>query len=470
MPLRKEAVVKPLERTLDASALSGFRDVFSGEIVMPEDSDYDRARAVWNATADRYPALIARCSAAGDVITAVRFAREQDLLVAVRGGAHSYPGFSTCDGGIVIDLSPMRGVRVDPERRIARASGGALLGELDQEAQAFGLSCPNGVVSHTGVAGLTLGGGLGRLMRKHGLTIDNLLSVELVTADGRLLRASEDENADLFWGIRGAGANFAVATSFEFRLHPVGPEVVAGMVAYSVEQVHEVAALFHEYATTSSDDVTASMGFGTAPAEPPFPAAVAGLPIVTVGATHAGSLADAERELRRLRDLDPLVDTFGPASYLDLQRSGDDYYAWGKRNYWKGLLLTGLADEAIDVFLEQLAKAPGPNCGFGLMTMGGAVARVPEDATAFSGRNARLWLVVEALWLNPAEDDRHFAWGRAAMKAVRPFATSANYVNDLGRSGDLRAAYGDAKYERLVALKRAYDPDNFFRLNQNIQP
>ena len=436
---------------------------------MPRDPSYQRARAVWNATADRYPAIVARCTSVADVVAAVRFGRDQDLVVAVRGGAHSYPGFSTCDGGIVIDLSPMRGVHVDAERQLARANGGALLGELDQAAQVFGLACPNGAVAHTGVAGLTLGGGLGRLMRKHGLTIDNLFSVELVTADGRVLRASTDENADLFWGMRGAGANFGVATSFEFRLHPVEREVFAGMVAYPVERAGEIAAVFQDYAASAPDEVTASMGFKTAPAEPPFPPEIAGLPIVTVGATHV-STADAEGDLKPLRDRSPIVDTFAPISYVELQRTADDYYAWGKRNYWKGLFLTALADEAIDVVREQLAKAPSRSCGFGLMTMGGAVARVSEGSMAFSGRNARLWLLIEALWLDPAEDDLHFAWGRDAMQAVRPFATSVNYVNDLGQSGDLRAVYGDAKYERLVALKRAFDPGNLFRLNQNVPP
>jgi FAD/FMN-containing dehydrogenase len=465
-------MARPVERTPDAPPLSAFRDAFLGEIVLPADPGYDRARAVWNATADRSPAVIVRCTGAADVLAAVRFAREQELLVAVRSGGHSYPGFSTCDGGIVIDLSPMRGVRVDPDRRVARANGGALLGELDHEAQAFGLACPNGQVSHTGVAGLTLGGGLGRLMRKHGLTIDNLVSVDVATADGRLVRASEDEHPDLFWGLRGAGANFGVATSFEFRLHPVGPIVSTGMLVYPIERAHEVAAVFGDYATTAPDEVTASMGYGVAPTGPPFPPEVAGRPMVAVNVTHVGSLADAQRDSRPFRELRPVLDTLGPQSYLAMQRMNDEYHAWGKRNYWKGLLLTALHDQAVDVFIEELAKAPGPTCGFGLMTIGGAVGRVPEDAMAYSGRDAALWLLTEALWLHPAEDDAHFGWGRAAMARLRRFAGPVNYVNDLGEPGGnaTRDAYGDAKYERLVRLKRTWDPDNVFRLNQNIQP
>jgi FAD/FMN-containing dehydrogenase len=458
------------ESALDASALSSFRDAFSGDVVLPDDSDYDGARRVWNATADRHPAVVARCAAEADVAAAVRFAREHDLLVAVRGGAHSYPGFSTCDGGIVIDLSPLRGVRVDPEQRTALVAGGSLLGELDREAQAYGLVCPSGVVAHTGVAGLTLGGGFGRLMRKHGLTIDNLLAVELVTADGSVVRASERENPDLFWGLRGAGANFGIATSFEFRLHPLGHDVMAGIVAYPIDRAHEIGALFREYVASAPSDVSVSLGVGIAPTEPPFPAELAGQPMVVLSATHFGDPGSAERVLAPIRETGPLVDTFGLVSFFELQRSQDDYYGWGNRNYWKGLLLTDFGGSLIDVFVEELTKAPGSTCAFGVMAMGRAVGDVDEGATAFSGRNAQFWLLVESLWRDVSEDGAYFGWGRAAMDALRPLAAAANYVNDLGRSGDLRSVYGDAKYERLVALKRDWDPNNVFRLNQNIQP
>ena len=455
---------------LSATTLAELRARFSGEIVVPGDPDYDAARAVWNATVDRRPAVVARCRSSADVADALRFARGQDLPVAVRGGAHSYPGFSTLDDGVVIDLSPMRDVQVDPVGRLARAGGGALLADLDGATQAFGLACPSGAVSHTGVAGLTLGGGIGRLVRRHGMTIDNLQSVELVTADGELARANEEENAELFWGIRGAGANFGVVTSFEYRLHAVGPEVFAGAAIYPVARAHQLAALLLEQVDSLSDDVTPSVGLSTAPSAPPFPVELAGGPAASVGATHVGDVAAAERELEPFRALGPVADTFGPQSYLDLQRAQDERYAWGKRNYWKGLLLARLDAAAIDVLLERLAAAPSSGCGFGLIVLGGAAGRVPDEATAFSGRAARLWLLVEALWLDPAEDEAHFAWGRAALDAVRPYATSVNYVNDLGRSGDLRAAYGEAKYERLVALKRIWDADNVFRLNQNIAP
>jgi FAD/FMN-containing dehydrogenase len=453
-------------------ALAAFRERLRGQVVLPGDPGYDRARAVWNATADARPALVARCAGADDVVAAARFAREQDLLVAVRGGGHSYPGFSTCDGGMVIDLSPMGRVEVDPAGRVATAAGGALLGELDRQAQASGLACPTGHVSHTGVGGLTLGGGVGRLSRRHGLTLDNLLAVDLVTADGERIRVDADREPELFWGLRGAGANFGIATSFELGLHPVGPAVLAGIAVYPIERAREVAAAFTDAMAAAPDDVTAGLGWFVAPTGPPFPAPVAGRPVVVVNATHAGPPATAERDLVPLRALGPVLDTFAARSYLELQAESDHHYRWGRRNYWKGLLLEALAAEAVDRIGELVAAAPGRDCGVGLLSLGGAFGRVPEDATAFSGRGARLWLITEAVWDDPAEDPARIAWGRQAMAALRPFATTVNYVNDLGQLDQdaIRAAYGPAKYDRLAALKRAWDPDNVFRRNQNIRP
>jgi FAD/FMN-containing dehydrogenase len=453
-------------------ALDALRERFRGRVVAPGDPGYDRARAVWNATADGRPAVVARCAVAEDVVAAVRFAREQELLVAVRGGGHSYPGFSTCDGGVVIDLSPMAAVRVDPGRRVARAAGGALLGELDRQAQAFGLACPTGHVSHTGVGGLTLGGGVGRLTRRHGLTLDNLLAVELVTADGGRVRADAGTEPELFWALRGAGANFGVATAFELALHPVGPEVLAGIAVYPIERAREVAAAFAAWMADAPDELTAGMGWFVAPPGPPFPPAVAGRPVVVVNATHAGLLPGAEADLAPLRALGPALDTFAPRPYLALQAESDDHYRWGRRYYWKGLLLESLAAGAVDRIGALLGAAPGPDCGVGLLSLGGAFGRVPEDATAFSGRSAALWLIAEAVWDDPAEDPPRIAWGRDAMAALRPFATSVNYVNDLGQLDQdaVRSAYGPAKYDRLVALKRTWDPANVFRRNQNIRP
>ena len=453
-------------------AVAALRERFRGQVVLPDDPAYDRARAVWNATADARPAVVARCADAGDVVAAVRFAREWDLLVAVRGGGHSYPGFSTCDGGIVIDLSPMADVHVDPDRRLATAAGGALLGELDRRAQASGLACPTGHVSHTGVGGLTLGGGVGRLTRRHGLTLDNLAAVELVTAEGERVRADPGSEPELFWGLRGAGANFGIATAFELGLHPVGPRVLAGIAVYPIERAQEVAAAFTACMAAAPDEVTAGLGWLLAPPGPPFPPAVAGRPVVVANATHAGPLAGAERDLAPLRALGPALDTFAPRRYLDLQAESDDHYRWGRRYYWKGLLLEALAGAAVDRIGDLLAAAPGPDCGVGLLSLGGAFGRVAEDATAFSGRSATLWLITETVWDDQAEDPARIAWGRDAMAALRPFATSVNYVNDLGQLDQdaVRGAYGPAKYDRLVALKRTWDPDNVFRRNQNIRP
>lgn len=464
-------MVKELGRRIDEAALSGFRERFAGDVILPIDVGYDDARAVWNGIIDRRPAVVARCTGAADVIKAVRFAREQELLVAVRAGGHSVGGFSTCDGGIVIDLSRMRGARVDPQTQVARVNGGALTSELDHEAQAFELACPVGYVGHTGVAGLTLGGGMGRLQRKHGLTVDNLISVDVVTADGQLIQASEENNAELFWGLRGAGANFGIVTSFEFRLHAVGPIVTHGMVAHPMERARAAAGLFRDYAAAAPDDAMITMGVMIAPAEAGFPEGIVGDPVVVLAATHCGSPEKAEQDLQPLRGLDPLVDTFVPKDYLSLQAIGDEDMGWGRRFYMKGAYLDSLSNEVIDVALEQIAKAPG-DCSIPIWAQGGALGRVRDDAMAFTGRDAAFWMGTEAFWEDPAVDDAHIAWGRSAMDALKPFATSGHYVNDHVESGDdiVRATYGVAKYDQLVTLKRKYDPDNVFRMNQNIKP
>jgi FAD/FMN-containing dehydrogenase len=423
--------------------------------------------------ADRRPALIARCEGVDDVVAAVRFAREQDLVVSVRGGGHSVAGFSTCDGGIVIDLSRMNGVTVDPKRRIARADGGAHLSRLDREGQAFGLACPVGVVGHTGVGGLTLGGGMGRLQRKHGFTIDNLLSVDLVTADGRQLHASNDENADLFWGVRGAGANFGVVTSFEFQLHPIGPTITQGWVAFPIERSREVAAMARDFLASAPDEVFLNMAFGMA-TNPPFPSSLAGTNVVFVGATHSGSPDDAATHLRPLREgMEPLTDTFAPKPYLSVQGMNDDTMSWGKRFYMKGGFLAELGDEPIDALAAEAMDVPaGGDCSISMWAQGGAISRVPDGATAFTGRTAPWSMTFEAQWEDPALDQPHVAWSRRAMAALQPFTAVGGYANDKVESdiGTVRGVYGDDKYDKLVRLKRTYDPDNVFRLNQNIRP
>ena len=454
--------------------LRDFADTFAGEVVLPGDPEYDSARVVWNGMVDRRPAVVARPTGAADVIAAVRFAREQDLVIAVRSGGHSISGLSTCDDGIVIDLSRMRGVQVDSERRTARAHGGALLQELDHEAQAFGLVCPVGVISHTGVAGLTLGGGMGRLQRKFGLTIDNLLSADVVTADGRLVRASEEENAELFWGLRGAGANFGIATSFEFRLHPLDPVITFGSVIHPVDRAGELASLVSEAVEAGPDELWLSFGIGLAIPAESFPPEVAGGPVALVSALHCGSVEHAERDLAGLRAFGPpVVDSIEARPYLEVQQRNDEAMAWGRRFYMKSAYLPALKENVVSLGVEHVSRVPeGADGGVSAWAWGRAIAEVRDEDTAFTGREAAFWIAAEILWEDPALDERCREWGRAVMADMAPFASEGRYVNDVAESGEAvtRAIYGNPKYERLVALKRAWDPDNVFRLNHNVRP
>jgi FAD/FMN-containing dehydrogenase len=453
------------------NGLDNFRQSFHGEIVLPSDPAYHDARRVWNGMIDRRPAMVVRPTGSDDVVAAIRFARDSDLLIAVRGGGHSMPGHGTCDDGVVIDLSHMRGATVDPEARLARVNGGALLGELDVAAQAYGLVCPVGVVSHTGVGGLTLGGGMGRLQRKHGFTIDNLQGVDVVTADGRLVHASADENGDLFWALRGAGANFGVVTSFEFKLHPYDGVLTVASVTYPMAKIRDAWALYRNFSANASDD-TSLLTFGIAVAGADGPEGFRGQPVVTVSAFHSGDQKAAERELQALATFgEPIARKFEQQAYIDVQRMYDEELGWGHRIYTKGGFTDDLPDEALDRLAAHFRDATVAN-GFGSWAQGGAVGRLPEESTAFTGRSARFQMSSESSWDDPAEDERHIAWGRAAFAIVEPFSRTGRYVNDVSESGgDLgRWIYGDEKYDRLVAVKRAWDPDNVFRLNQNIKP
>jgi FAD/FMN-containing dehydrogenase len=450
----------------DVKGIDSLRKTFTGEIILPSERGYDEARAVWNKVFDRRPAIVVRPRHADDVTAALRFAREEELLVAVRCGGHSIPGLSTCDDGIVIDLSAMRGATVDPELRTARVNGGALLAELDEAAQAHGLVCPVGVVSHTGVAGLTLGGGMGRLQRRFGLTIDNLVSVELVTADGRRVQASEDEHPELFWGMRGAGPNFGIVTAFEYRLHPLDHAITFGTVTHPVERARDLAGLFRELAESGPDELFLS--FGTAKDRSGDDA----FAFLTV--LHSGPPDRAERELAGVRAFGPPVrDSIRAMPHLAAQHLNDETQDWGHRFYMKSAFMPAFPDEAVDLCVEHASRAPhGADCEFSVWAWGRAIADVPEDATAFTGREAAVWLAAEALWDDEALDEQCRAWGRDALADLAPFASSGRYVNDVAEvgAGLARMVYGDAKYERLVALKRAWDPDNVFRLNQNIRP
>ena len=439
---------------------------FTGEIVRPDDPGYDAARMVWNSMIDRRPALIVRPTGTDDVVAALRFAREQDLVVAVRCGGHSIPGFSTCDDGIVIDLSPMRGADVDPERRTARVRGGSLLAELDDAAQAHRLVCPVGVVSHTGVAGLTLGGGMGRLQRKLGLTIDSLLAVELVTADGRVVRASEDENPELFWGMRGAGANFGIVTTFEFLLHPFEGPVTHGTVTHPIERVDELAERYHELVEDGPDELWTSFGMAVGRDDRG--------PVASVSVLHSGSPVDAERDLAVLRTLDdPLEDSVEAKPYLTSQRLLDAPMEWGQRFSMKSSFLASLPLALMRDWADQVSRVPdGAEGGFSVWAWGRAIAAVSEEETAFTGRDAAFWAGAEIAWDDDALDDACRSWARAAVDSAAPHASVGRYVNDVTEVGGAvaRMIYGEAKYERLVALKREWDPDNVFRLNQNITP
>jgi FAD/FMN-containing dehydrogenase len=443
--------------------LSSFRETFAGEIVLPADPGYEDARRVWNGMVDRRPAIVVRPTSVDEVIAAIRYAREQDLVIAVRCGGHSIPGLSTCDDGIVIDLSAMRGAEVDPEAKTACVAGGALLGELDAAAQEHGLVCPVGVVSHTGVAGLTLGGGMGRLMRRFGLTVDNLASVELVTADGRLVRASEDEHPDLFWGLRGAGANFGIVTSFEFRLHPLDHPITFGTVEHPLDRARELAALWRDLSENGPDELFLSFGTDNT-----------GDGAAYVTALHSGSVAQAERDLAELRAFGPPVtDSIAPQAYLETQGLYDEPHGWGHRFYMKSAFLPALPDAAVDVCVEHATRAPnGSESSFSTWAWGRRISDVAEDESAFTGREAAAWLAAESMWDDPELDEQCRSWARGALADLAPFASDGRYVNDVVEVGAdvARTIYGDAKYDRLVALKREWDPDNVFRLNQNIRP
>ena len=443
---------------------------FSGELIRPGDAHYDEARAVWNGAIDRRPAVIARCAGADDVAAAIRLARDRDLPLAVRGGGHSVGGLSVCDGGVVIDLSPLRAVAVDPVGRTARAGGGVLWGELDAATAAHGLATVGGIVTHTGIAGLTLGGGIGWLMRKHGAVVDNLLAADLVTADGERLRATDDP--ELFWGLRGGGGNFGIVTSFEYRLHEVGT-VLAGPMYFALEAAPEVLRRYRDFAADAPDELTTIVNLRPAPPLPLIPSEFHGRPVLSVGVCYSGALERGEELLRELRGLEPLVDAIGPRPYTELQRLFDPTVPHGWHYHWKTCELPPLEDRAIDILCEQAARITSPRSYIIVFQLGGAVARTPTGATAFAQRDAAHNVNVNAVWL-PGDPDaeRHVRWADETYTALTPVARGRAYVNFLAREAQerVREAYGAETYARLAALKRRYDPENVLRLNQNVRP
>jgi FAD/FMN-containing dehydrogenase len=458
--------------TLATPALAQLREQLAGDVILPADTGYDEARRVWNAMIDRRPAALVRPATVAGVQAAIRFAREQGIDLAIRSGGHS--NHSTTDGGIVLDLSLMRGVSVDPGTRMARANGGALLSELDTAAQAHGLVCPVGVVGHTGVAGLTLGGGMGRLQRKFGLTIDNLRAVEIVTADGHVVRASEMSEPDLFWGMRGAGANLGVVTAFEFELQPFSGTLHRGTRIYPGSDIHAVWAMLDAAADDLAEDVSLVVVIARAEPASDYPESIGGRPVVIIGYNHAGEASTVERDLAFLdRGPAPAVRSDTSLRYLDVQVSGDDAMGWGKRTYITGGMTNGLRPAVLDALIAQVERAPLPECGFGLTVQRGAIARVSDEATAWPARQARFEMSADAgSWTDPALDGSAIEWCDEVMAITAPDAAPGRYVNEVSESGDgvVRSIYGEAIYRRIADLKRAWDPDNVFRLNHNVPP
>ena len=452
---------------LDQSAIQDFKANLRGTLLQPADADYDQARKVWNAMIDKRPALIARCAGVADVIQSVNFARTHNLLVAVRGGGHNVGGNAVCDGGLTIDLSPMKGVRVDPARRIARAEAGLIWREFDRETHAFGLATTGGQISATGIAGLTLGGGWGYLARRYGLSCDNLASVDIVTADGQLLTASAAENSDLFFGVRGGGGNFGVVTSFEYRLHPV-TSVLAGIIAYPFQKAREVLNLFRELTRDAPDELASGVVLISLPD---------GTPVAGIVLCYSGPLTEGERLLKPLRTFGPpLIDQIATIPYTAAQQLIDGFYPPGLQNYWKASFLKKINDEVIETMLDFCSRRPSPMC-HGLIEhqLGGAVSRADRDATAFAHRDVEYSFMALGVCATPGEVEKCAQWAREFWGAMQPSSTGAVYVNYLGREADegpdrIKAAYGPEKYARLVALKNRYDPSNQFRLNQNIKP
>ena len=447
---------------VDNKRIQELRDSLRGRLLLPNDEGYDGARKVFNGIIDKRPALIVRCAGVADVISAVHFARETDMRVAIRGGGHNVAGNAVCNDGLVIDLSEMKSVRVDPGNRTARAGGGATWGDFDHETQAFGLATTGGIVPSTGIAGLTLGGGIGYLNRKYGLSCDNLLSADVVTADGRFLKASADENEDLFWGVRGGGGNFGVVTSFEYRIHPVGP-VLGGEIIYPLDRAKEVLRFYRDWSITAPDEVRADATLLSGPDGP----------ALAIIVCYCGAIEEGESVLQPLRSFgSPMVDTVAPVTYATVLNLLTKVFRPGLLHYWKAGLFRAFSDNAIEGIVDFFAGAvPAPFAAVAIEHLGGAVSRVGAQETAFSQRHAQHSVLVVRMWQNPAESDENIDWGRRCYRAAEPFLEEGVYVNYLGDEGEARAraAYG-LNYERLVKLKNKYDPTNFFRLNQNIKP
>jgi len=457
---------------LSSNAIEELKAATRGKVLLPGDSGFDEARRIWNAMIDRRPAMIVRCAGVADVRRAVAFARDNDLLLAVRGGGHNIAGSAVCDDGLVIDLSPMKSVRVDAATRRAYVEPGATLGDFDHEAQGFGLATPLGINSTTGVSGLTLGGGFGWLSRKYGMSVDNLVSADVVTADGELVHASADAHEDLFWAIRGGSGNFGVVTMFEFQLHPVGPEVFGGLVVLPLEQAKDALVKYRAAVDAMPEELSVWAVLRLAPPLPFLPPEVHGKPIVAFAICYTGAVEEgpsAVEEVRRFGT--PYGEHLGPMPYATWQKAFDPLLAPGARNYWKSHNLAELPDGLLDAAIDAIGKLPSPQCEIFFGLIGGQTSRVAVDATAYPNRDAKYVMNVHGRWNDASEDERCIAWARAFFEAAAPFALGSVYVNFLTEDETERvgAAYGP-NLERLVAVKTRYDPHNLFRHNQNIKP
>jgi len=460
--------MKPFEK----AKMDEFKVQFRGDVVVPGDASYDEVREIWNAMIDRTPAMIARCASPEDVVQAVKFARQNELLVSIRGGGHNIAGNAVCDDGLMIDLSLMKNVQVDLNARRATVDPGCILADFDAAAQAHGLATPLGINSTTGVAGLTLGGGFGWLSRKYGMTVDNLLSANVVLADGKQVRASEKENADLFWGLRGGGGNFGIVTSFEFQLHPVGPNVLSGLIVFPFDQAKSVITQFARFTETMPDELNVWMVTRKAPPLPFLQADVHGKEMVALALCYVGDPAEGEKLIEPLRGFGTAHgEHVGVQPYVAWQQAFDPLLARGARNYWKSHNFSKLSDGAIDAIIEYAAKLPSPHCEIFVGSIGGQTARVAADAMAYSSRDANYVMNVHGRWESAAEDDRCIAWAREFFAKSQPFASAGAYINFLTEDESDRVAFAYGKvYDQLVALKKKYDPTNFFRMNQKIRP
>lgn len=458
--------------TVDAAALETLSTQIRGTVLREGDAGYDGARSIWNDMIDRRPGLIACCVGASDVVAAVNFARENGLLVSVRGGGHNIAGSAICEGGLVIDLSMMKSVRVDVAARRAWVGPGATLVDVDRETQAFGLALPTGINSTTGIAGLTLGGGFGWITRKYGLTIDNLVSADVVTAHGKLLRASETENADLFWALRGGGGNFGVVTGFEFKLHRFGPQVLSGLVVHPFADAGKVLREYRAALETAPDELTCWVVMRQAPPLPFLPAEWHGKEVLVLAMCYCGDIEAGEKATQKLRAIGtPIADVVGPNPFTGWQQAFDPLLAPGARNYWKSHDFTELSDSAIEITTTAISSLPGPECEIFFGHVGGVAGRVPADATAFPQRSSHFVMNVHARWREPAMDKACIEWARDIYEASKPHAAGTAYVNFMPEDeiDRVEAAYG-GNYRRLLEIKQRYDPQNLFRMNQNLRP